>query len=44
MSLIYDIAKDLCLAGVKSVTIYDPDPVQIHDLGSQVGYLTNETL
>ncbi|PVG03605.1 putative UBA1-ubiquitin-protein ligase, E1-like enzyme [Serendipita vermifera] len=30
-----EIAKDLCLAGVKSVTIYDPDPVEIHDLGSQ---------
>jgi ubiquitin-activating enzyme E1 len=30
------LAKDLCLAGVKSVTIYDPDPVQIHDLNSQV--------
>jgi ubiquitin-activating enzyme E1 len=33
-------AKDLCLAGVKSVTIYDPDPVQIHDLNSQVRWWT----
>ncbi|KAG9057382.1 hypothetical protein FS842_007083 [Serendipita sp. 407] len=30
-----EIAKDLCLAGVKSVTIYDPDLVQLQDLNSQ---------
>lgn len=30
-----EIAKNLCLAGVKSVTIYDPDCVQLHDLNSQ---------
>ena len=29
-------AKNICLAGVKSVTIYDPEPVQLRDLGSQV--------
>ncbi|KAE9406021.1 ubiquitin activating enzyme [Gymnopus androsaceus JB14] len=30
-----EIAKDLVLAGVKSVTIYDPEPVKIQDLSSQ---------
>ncbi|KAJ7591324.1 ubiquitin activating enzyme [Mycena floridula] len=30
-----EIAKDLALAGVKSVTIYDPEPVTIQDLSSQ---------
>jgi molybdopterin/thiamine biosynthesis adenylyltransferase len=29
-------AKNICLAGVKSVTIYDPEPVQLRDLSSQV--------
>ncbi|KAF5393762.1 hypothetical protein D9757_000269 [Collybiopsis confluens] len=29
------IAKDVVLAGVKSVTVYDPEPVQIQDLSSQ---------
>lgn len=29
-------AKDVVLAGVKSVTIYDPEPVTIQDLSSQV--------
>ena len=29
-------AKNICLAGVKSVTIYDPEPVQMADLGTQV--------
>ncbi|KAJ3924849.1 MAG: ubiquitin-activating enzyme E1, isoform CRA_b, partial [Lentinula lateritia] len=28
-------AKDLVLAGVKSVTVYDPEPVKIEDLSSQ---------
>jgi ubiquitin-activating enzyme E1 len=28
-------AKNVTLAGVKSVTLYDPEPVQISDLGSQ---------
>lgn len=31
-------AKNVALAGVKSVTIYDPSPVEISDLGTQVGY------
>ncbi|KAI0375552.1 ubiquitin activating enzyme [Pilatotrama ljubarskyi] len=30
-----EIAKNVILAGVKSVTIYDPEPVQIADLSSQ---------
>lgn len=30
-----EIAKDIVLAGVKSVTIYDPEPVTIQDLSSQ---------
>ena len=30
------IAKNLVLAGVKSVTIFDPEPVKIQDLGTQV--------
>ncbi len=29
-------AKDIVLAGVKSVTIYDPEPVTIQDLSTQV--------
>lgn len=29
-------AKNVALAGVKSVTIYDPSPVEIADLGTQV--------
>ncbi|TIC19990.1 ubiquitin-activating enzyme E1 [Wallemia mellicola] len=30
-----EIAKNICLAGVKSVTIYDPEPVSMTDLSSQ---------
>ncbi|EJD53721.1 ubiquitin activating enzyme [Auricularia subglabra TFB-10046 SS5] len=30
-----EIAKNVILAGVKSVSIFDPDPVTIHDLSSQ---------
>ncbi|KAF8897266.1 ubiquitin activating enzyme [Infundibulicybe gibba] len=30
-----EIAKNIALAGVKSVTIYDPEPVSIQDLSSQ---------
>lgn len=29
-------AKNIVLAGVKSVTIYDPEPVEVQDLSSQV--------
>ena len=32
------IAKNVVLAGVKSVTIYDPDTVQLSHLSSQVIY------
>ena len=32
----YAPAKNVILAGVKSVTIYDPEPVQASDLSSQV--------
>jgi ubiquitin-activating enzyme E1 len=30
------LAKNIVLAGVKSVTIYDPEPVTIRDLSSNV--------
>ena len=30
-----EIAKNIALAGVKSLTLYDPNPVQISDLSSQ---------
>ncbi|KAF8311823.1 ubiquitin activating enzyme [Clavulina sp. PMI_390] len=30
-----EIAKNLCLAGVKTVAIYDPEPVTVQDLGTQ---------
>ncbi|KAH7887971.1 hypothetical protein F5I97DRAFT_1864541 [Phlebopus sp. FC_14] len=30
-----EIAKNVCLAGVKSVTLYDPDPVKLQDLSTQ---------
>ncbi|KAH9918251.1 ubiquitin activating enzyme [Epithele typhae] len=30
-----EIAKNVCLAGVKSVNVYDPEPVQVSDLSSQ---------
>ncbi|KAF8742413.1 hypothetical protein AX14_004632 [Amanita brunnescens Koide BX004] len=30
-----EIAKNVVLAGVKSVTIYDPEPVRVQDLSSQ---------
>lgn len=29
-------AKNIILAGVRSVTIYDPEPVTLRDLSSQV--------
>lgn len=31
-----EIAKNVALAGVKSLTIYDPNPVKIEDLSTQV--------
>ncbi|QRW16453.1 Ran-specific GTPase-activating protein 1 [Rhizoctonia solani] len=31
-----EIAKNIVLAGVKSVTLFDPEPVQVQDLGTQV--------
>ncbi|KIJ19978.1 hypothetical protein PAXINDRAFT_7243 [Paxillus involutus ATCC 200175] len=30
-----EIAKNVCLAGVKSVTLYDPEPVTLQDLSTQ---------
>ena len=30
------LAKNVILAGVKSVTVYDPTPVQMSDLSTQV--------
>lgn len=30
-----EIAKNIALAGVKSISLYDPQPVQIADLSSQ---------
>ena len=31
-----ETAKNVILGGVKSLTIHDPEPVQLQDLGSQV--------
>lgn len=31
-------AKNIALAGVKTVTVYDPSPIEIADLGTQVSY------
>lgn len=36
MYCVYVPAKNVILAGVKSVTLHDPDPVQISHLSSQV--------
>ena len=36
-----EIAKNIALAGVKSVTLYDPAPVSVADLSSQF-FLRNE--
>lgn len=33
------VAKNVALAGVKTVTVYDPSPVEIADLGTQVSLL-----
>ncbi|QSL66802.1 hypothetical protein MERGE_001189 [Pneumocystis wakefieldiae] len=30
-----EIAKNLCLAGVKNITLHDPTPVQVQDMSSQ---------
>ncbi|KAF8251067.1 ubiquitin-activating enzyme E1 [Wilcoxina mikolae CBS 423.85] len=30
-----EIAKNICLAGVKSISLYDPEPVEIADLSAQ---------
>lgn len=38
-----EIAKNVALAGVKSLTIWDPKPVEIGDLGAQF-YLTPEDI
>ena len=32
------VAKNVILAGVKSVTVFDPEPVEVQDLSSQVNY------
>jgi molybdopterin/thiamine biosynthesis adenylyltransferase len=32
----FELAKNVVLAGVKSVTLYDPEPAQISDLSTQV--------
>jgi ubiquitin-activating enzyme E1 len=34
-----EIAKNIILAGVKSVTLYDPSPVVWEDLSAQVKFL-----
>ncbi|RUS22414.1 ubiquitin-activating emzyme E1 [Endogone sp. FLAS-F59071] len=45
-----EIAKNVVLAGVKTVTLYDPEPVQITDLSTQVCsayclfFLTNDDI
>jgi molybdopterin/thiamine biosynthesis adenylyltransferase len=33
-----EVAKNVCLAGVKSVSLYDPAPVEVPDLGTQVSW------
>lgn len=38
-----EIAKNIALAGVKSLTLYDPTPIEIHHLSSQF-FLTEEDL
>ncbi|CAA22354.2 ubiquitin activating enzyme E1 Uba1 [Schizosaccharomyces pombe] len=38
-----EIAKNVCLAGVKSVTLYDPQPTRIEDLSSQY-FLTEDDI
>ncbi|ORX81993.1 ubiquitin-activating emzyme E1 [Basidiobolus meristosporus CBS 931.73] len=38
-----EIAKNVVLAGVKSVTLYDPEPVEISDLSAQF-FLTEEDI
>uniref|UniRef100_A0A0W0F8Q2 Ubiquitin-activating enzyme E1 1 n=1 Tax=Moniliophthora roreri TaxID=221103 RepID=A0A0W0F8Q2_MONRR len=35
IKLMQGTAKNICLAGVKSVTVFDPEPVTIQDLSSQ---------
>ena len=35
-------AKNVVLAGVKSVTIYDPEPVTVQDLSTQAGAFSND--
>lgn len=42
--LIFYEAKNIVLAGVRSVTIFDPEPVQIQDLGTQVRYCRLSTM
>ncbi|KAJ7667732.1 ubiquitin activating enzyme [Mycena polygramma] len=37
-----EIAKDIVLAGVKSVTIYDPEPVTVQNLSSQFFLRTDD--
>ncbi|KAJ7781530.1 ubiquitin activating enzyme [Mycena metata] len=37
-----EIAKDIVLAGVKSVTIFDPEPVTVQDLSSQFFLRTDD--
>jgi molybdopterin/thiamine biosynthesis adenylyltransferase len=38
-----EIAKNICLAGVKSVSLYDPAPVEVADLGVQVSIQSHVT-
>jgi hypothetical protein len=37
--VLLDIAKNIVLAGVKSVTLYDPTLVTLQDLSSQVFFV-----
>jgi ubiquitin-activating enzyme E1 len=39
--LLNSAAKNVILAGVKGVTLYDPSPVEVKDLGAQF-YLSSE--
>ena len=38
-----EVAKDVVLAGVKSVTIHDSDKVELSHLSSQVSIITRQT-
>lgn len=40
--MIAPLAKNVVLAGVKSVTLYDPEPVTVQDLSTQASAFNND--